>query len=298
MEISGYHTPKRSLQKQKQNEFHLENNSPIHSVKRKKSFIPFNIFKFFHTNSKKSFKDSVSQRKNDSEKVIPEEKENCEELGKDKEKIIKNGEIKNEHFENFVNNIYLKEPHLDKNIIPKSHLKINDKNKRNYISTKTLFNSQNRRKSAINSELGLSNFSKKKNNDNNNIKNNKDGLTINSNYKAALINKKLCKKIDNLLHKKKLSKNEKEIVLNYFNIKKDFESSPKHKRSNVNLNSHTLKRISNKSSFSKFRNKANEEKTEKEKIENEENNIILKELKSESSKISWLKTFFCCLENY
>ena len=103
------------------------------------------------------------------------------------------------------NNIYAKEPLLNKNIVPKSHLNLNDKNQRNYISAKTLYNTQSRRKSAINSELGLSHFSKRKNNDNNNTKNNKDGLTINSNYKAGLINKKLCEKIDNLLHKKKLS---------------------------------------------------------------------------------------------
>lgn len=99
------------------------------------------------------------------------------------------------------------------------------------------------------------------------------------------------------MHKKKLSNDEKEIVLNYFNIKKDFESSPKHRRNNNNLKSHISKR-KNKNSFSKFKNAANEDKTDKEKIENEENNnIILKEFKNESNKISWLKTVFCCLEN-
>ena len=294
MEKSGYHTPKRSLQKPKQNDFPIQNNSPIHSVKRKKSFIPLNIFKFFHSNTKNSHKDSVSQRKHISEKIIPEEQENGEGFGKD---INKNEEIKNDHFENVVYNIYAKEPHLNKNIVPKSHLNLNDKNKRNYISAKTLYNTQSRRKSAINSELGLSHFSKRKNNDNNNTKNNKDGLTINSNYKAGLINKKLCEKIDNLLHKKKLSGDEKEIVLNYFNIKKDFESSPKHRRNNNSIKSHISKR-KNKNSFSKFKNAVNEDKTDKEKIENEENNnIILKEFKNESNKISWLKTVFCCLEN-
>ena len=54
--------------------------------------------------------------------------------------------------------------------------------------------------------------------------------TINSNYKASLINKKTCEKIDNLIHKKELTKNEKEIILNYFTNTKDMDISPKNKK--------------------------------------------------------------------
>ena len=51
--------------------------------------------------------------------------------------------------------------------------------------------------------------------DNLNITGNRDGFTINSNYKSP-INRTIFEKIDNLLHKDKLTKNEKEIVFNYF----------------------------------------------------------------------------------
>ena len=40
----------------------------------------------------------------------------------------------------------------------------------------------------------------------------------------------MCEKIDNLIHKKELTKNEKEIILNYFTNTKDMDISPKNKK--------------------------------------------------------------------
>ena len=109
----------------------------------------------------------------------------------------------------------MNESHLNKNFIAKSPRKQNDKIERNYISNNTLYNTPSRRMSAINSHFDLSRFNNGKNTNNFNINTNKDGLTINSNYKSSVINKKLCEKINNLLHKKNLTKNEKELILNF-----------------------------------------------------------------------------------
>ena len=63
--------------------------------------------------------------------------------------------------------------------------------------------------SAMNSDLFSLNFNKRKYTDNQNII--KDGLTINSNYKAPFINKKLCQQLDDILHKKKIIQKRKRI---------------------------------------------------------------------------------------
>ena len=60
--------------------------------------------------------------------------------------------------------------------------------------------------SAINSDFVLSNLNQRKNTDNINLNINKDELTINSNYKAPGLNRKLFAKVDILLHKKKINK--------------------------------------------------------------------------------------------
>ena len=63
--------------------------------------------------------------------------------------------------------------------------------------------------SATNSDLFTSQFNKRKETENIKLNMNKDGMTINSNYKASLINKKMCEKIDNLIQKKRLNKKRK-----------------------------------------------------------------------------------------
>ena len=152
--------------------------------------------------------------------------------------------------------------------------------------------------SAINYHLGLSKFNTKANIDN--INDNKDELTLNSNYKSPHINHKLCEKIDNLLHKENLTNNEKDIVLKYFNKCKDLESSSKHKMHHNSPKSPTPKKRQNKDINLKFKVKNDSienEKMEKEKTLNKENNnIILQEISAKAFKISRFRAFLCCLE--
>ena len=291
MEISGYHTPKASPRKTNKNVLNYQNKSPVNLIKRRKSFIPYSIFKSCQNNNENSCKGSKSIKKsskvNFSGVAIPEEREN-------KNKIPRN--MKSDSFSNLINDIYTKESHLNKNIISGSNRKLNDKIKRNYISNKTLFKESCKRMSSINS---LSLFNKMKNKDNTN----KDGLTMNSNFNTPKSNHKLLEKIDNILHKKELTKNDKETVLNFLDRGKDYLSSPKHKinkNNSIRSPKSNKKRKKNNNVKFKGKNKQKEDqKTTKEKTENEENsNTILPELKDKPSKGSLLKTFLCCLKNY
>ena len=290
MEIFGNQTPKKSLMKSQQNFLYEQNsNSSNLSFKRINSLIPSNIFKNDQNNFQISYKESVSIKKSCKIKIT---KEN---LSRNKSnKIQRNVENKNDSFANFVNNIYKNESHLNKNVIAKSSKKQNDKIKSNYIFNKSIYNTQTRRMSAINSHLGLSQFNNPENSNMNNfnINTNKEGLTINSNYKSPAIHKKLCEKINNLLHKKNLTKNEKELILNFFN---KINISPKHRMYNRDIKSPRLK--NRQSKFKKKDKPIENKRTDKDNNENEGiNNIILYELKDNQSKISWLKNICCCLE--
>ena len=123
--------------------------------------------------------------------------------------------------------------------------------------------------SAINSDFALSNGNQRKFTDNINLNFNKEGLTINSNYKAPFINKRLFLKVDSLLHKDKLTKNESEFVLNYIEKRRDCESSPRHKISVNNLKSPRNKKKQRKSKNNvkfKEQNMNNLEEKEKNKL--------------------------------
>lgn len=123
--------------------------------------------------------------------------------------------------------------------------------------------------------------------------------TINSNYKASLINKKTCEKIDNLIHKKELTKNEKEIILNYFTNTKDMDISPKNKKKGENLKSPSLrkKKKVNKNNNVTFKNNnisLENQKTLKENTDNDRNNTnkISDDLTAKNQiKINWFKSF-------
>ena len=200
MEISGHHTPKIRLGKSNQNVSYIQNNSLVHSIKRRKSFIPFYHNDFENlTKGLKPIKKTC--KRNISEALLSHDKKIVN--GSKSNKIQKNEEKKNDSFSNFINNIYMKECHLNKKTSVNSPKKQINKNKRYYISNKTLYNPQDRRRSAINSYSGLSQLTKEKNIDKFKIDTSKeDRLTITSNYKSSLINKKLLGRIDNLLHKK------------------------------------------------------------------------------------------------
>ena len=225
------------------------------------------------------------------------------------EKTKKNEEIKNDYFINYTNNIYTKESHFEKNYIIRSPRRINNHSKiiNNYISAKTFFNSPKRKMSAINSDFALSNGNQRKFTDNINLNFNKEGLTINSNYKAPFINKRLFLKVDSLLHKDKLTKNESEFVLNYIEKRRDCESSPRHKINANNLKSPRNKKKQRKSINNvKFKeqnmnNLEEKEKNQTEKTDNQQNddnnhNIILYEMIPDKPKLKWFNAFLCCFK--
>ena len=194
MEISGYHTPKKRLGKSNQKVSYIQYSSPAHSIQRRKTFIPSYPNNYKNLTSKRNISGALLSGEHEK---VNRSKSN---------QMQKNEENKNDSFSNFINNIYTKECHMNKNILVNSSKKQNNEIKRNYISNKILYNSQDRRRSAINSYSGLSQFTKEKNIDKLKMDTSKDGLTINSYYKSSLVNKKLLKRIDNLLHKKNLSK--------------------------------------------------------------------------------------------
>jgi len=315
MERNGFHTPKKSRFKPKKSNLIMNNNSPIHAILRKQSFIPLKSLQPFHNKidfHKDSFSNKKPRRRNFSGETIPEEKENwCKDKGKrdnphgnKSEKTKKIEDIDNDYFSNLTKNIYTNESHFDKNYIIKSPRKLNNNSKSNfYISTKTFFNNTPRRMSAINSDFVLSNLNQRKNTDNINLNINKDGLTINSNYKAPGLNRKLFAKVDILLHKKKLTKDESEFVLNYYEKGKERECSPKHRINNFNLNSPSIRRKQkkNKNNSVKFKEKSisiGNEKNETIKTENEKdnNNVIVNEINPKKPRFKWFNVFLCCLK--
>ena len=159
----------------------------------------------------------------------------------------------------------------------------------------------------INSDFALSNGNQRKFTDNINLNFNKEGLTINSNYKAPFINKRLFLKVDSLLHKDKLTKNESEFVLNYIEKRRDCESSPRHK-----INANNLKSPRNKKKQRKRKNNVKfkeqnmnnleeKEKNQTEKTDNQQNddnnhNIILYEMIPDKPKLKWFNAFLCCFK--
>ena len=315
MERNGFHTPKKSRFNPKKSNLNINNNSPIHSILRRQSFIPpktiqsFNNKHYFH---KDSFSNKKHRRRNFSGETIPEEKENISKdkgkkvnpYGNKSERTKKIEDVDNDYFSNITKNIFTNESHFDKNYIIRSPRKMNNNSKSNfYISTKSLFNNTPRRMSAINSDFVLSNMNQRKNTDNINLNMNKDGLTINSNYKAPGLNRKLFEKVDNLLHKKKLTKDETEFVLNYYEKGKERECSPKHKMSNINMNSPRMrkKQKKNRNNSVKFKEQSisiENEKKETLKTQNDQdnNNIIISEINPKKQRFKWLNVFLCCFK--
>ena len=313
--MPGYHTPKKSRMKYNKNAFTMQNNTPKHAIQRRQSFIPIKIIQSFNNNSNLC-KDSASIKKKRkrifSGETIPEEEENKNEVnirkssyfGNKSDKTKKEGEINNDYFNNLTKSVFTNESHLNKNYIVKSPGKIYNSKFNNNISAKTLFNNTPRRKmSDSNSDFISPKMNYRKNTDNVNLNINKDGLTINLNYKVQGLNRKLFEKIDELLKKKNLTKEEIELVLNYYEKSKDRDNSPKHRLNNDIINSPRMskKQNKNKNNSSKFKEKIisiENEKIEKVKTVNEQDNnkIILYEVQHDKSKFKWFNIFLCCLK--
>lgn len=314
--MDGFHTPKK-IRIRTKNSLNIKSNSPILKIRRRDSCIPLSFKENLKNNNdslKKSHSIKKSRKRNFSAEIIYEEPENLHDIKKAKyknfsEKTKKNEEIKNDYFINYTNNIYTKESHFEKNYIIRSPRRMNNHSKiiNNYISAKTFFNSPKRKMSAINSDFALSNGNQRKFTDNINLNFNKEGLTINSNYKAPFINKRLFLKVDSLLHKDKLTKNESEFVLNYIEKRRDCESSPRHKINANNLKSPRNKKKQRKSKNNvKFKeqnmnNLEEKEKNQTEKTDNQQNddnnhNIILYEMIPDKPKLKWFNAFLCCFK--
>ena len=221
------------------------------------------------------------------------------------------------YFINFTNNIYTKESHFEKNYIIRTPRKINNNSKiNNYILAKTFFNSPKTRMSVMNSDFDFSNPNQRKFTENINLNFNKEGLTINSNYKPPFVNKKLFNKVDTLLHKDKLNKKESEFVLNYIEKRRDCESSPRHKISiNNNIISPRIKKKKSKNKNNKINKKNSVKFKEKNILEenaknqtdktdnhqnnnniNDTNNIILREIITDKPRFKWFNAFLCCFK--
>ena len=297
MEKSGYHTPKKIINKPKNCSLFMPNRSPVKSIERSISSIPYKVIKKFKNNNDLQNESASIKKKRKrffSVETIPEEQEKKGKNDKNKNNIyekefkenINIEENKNDYFVNFAKNVYINESHLSKNNIIKSPRKKDINNsKSNYISTKTILNNTSQRKmSAMNSDLFSINFNKRKNTENQNMI--KDGLTVNTNYKTNVKNKKLCQKLDNILHKKKLSENEKEFIINYLEKKKDLLNSPKHKIKNNEV------RVSRKKQI--------KEKIETVKTQNENNNnnilLISDKVNTEKTKFKWFNIVLCCFK--
>ena len=316
METSGYHTPKKSRIRFKKFQFPMQNNSPTHEIQRRESFIPGGIRQSFNNNND-MHKESASTKKKRkrifSGDTIPEEKENEKKYNIrktsnfiNKSDKTKKEEINNDYFNIMTKSVFTNESHLNKNCIIRSPRKTNNNSKNNNkISVQTLFNNTPRRKiSSINNDCIEQNLKNRKNTDNINLNANKDGLTFNSNYKVSGLNRKLLNKIDELMQKKKITKDEAEFALNYYENYKIIEGSPKHRVNNDNCNSPKVRKKLNKNKNNnvKFKEKTNSQ--ENEKIEslktlNEQdntNNKILNEIIPNKSKLKWFNFFLCCLK--
>ena len=330
-EMDGFHTPKKPRINPKRASLFIQSNSPVLKITRRESCIPFSLKdKLKNNNSplKESHSIKKPRRRNFSGETIYEEPENNHDNKKVKKnfcycyssfsgKTKKNEEIKNDYFINFTNNIYTKESHFEKNYIIRSPRKINNNSKiNNYISAKTFFNSPKRRMSIMNSDFAFSNPNQRKFTENINLNFNKEGLTINSNYKPPFVNKKLFNKVDTLLHKDKLNKKESEFVLNYIEKRRDCESSPRHKISiNNNIISPRIKKKKSKNKNNKINKKNSVKFKEKNILEenaknqtdktenhpnnnniNDTNNIILREIITDKPKFKWFNAFLCCFK--
>lgn len=293
MEKAGYHTPKKALNKQKNCSLFMPKRSPVKSIERSISSIPYKIIKKINNNNDlRNLSPSIKKKRRRffSVETIPEEQEKKGINNKNME------ENKNDYFVNFTKDVYINESHLSKNNIIKSPRKKDNNSKSNYISTKTILNNTSQRKmSAMNSDLFSLNFNKRKYTDNQNII--KDGLTINSNYKAPFINKKLCQQLDDILHKKKLSKNEKEFIINYLEKSREFENTPKHKIKSNEFKASRKRKINN-AKLEEKNISLEKEKNESMKTQNEKRNNTLtsNKINQEKTKFKWFNIVLCCLK--
>ena len=304
MENSGYHTPKNIIS-ESQNVLNIPTNSSNNLIKRRKSFLPR---KDFHLGNKSSnFSSKKTFKKIHSRKYISKNTENKISINNDKiigsksGKIGKLNEIHNNYFVNLTKNVYMDEPHINKDNILKKTYNIINKSKSQLISDKKI-NNEHRRKSDKNKFI-LPLFNMKKNLENNNLE--KEELTINSNLKASFLNHKLNDNIYHLLEKQNLTKEEKGRLLHYYIDKhKEKNSTPKQINNESNNKSPiSIRKKKNKHNHKvkviEQNNNMEEQKTEKEITgSNKNDNLFVNNIIPKTKKVNiFFKAFHCCLKN-
>ena len=195
-----------------------------------------------------------------------------------KQNVVQN----NKYYINLIRNVYENENHLNRNsLIKKKSSYLNSSFTNHLDSNKKFVNNSKRRNSAINKDIFGLNFDK-------NIIMEK--LNMNRNVSSTNVHKLKNDEINNLLHKKNLNAQEKEIVKTYFN-KSKIKSHKKGKDKNKNKGSGKKRKKSNEN--------LNNIKKVKEKDKDKDNDIensTKAETISNSVKKKF-KKFLCCLIN-
>ena len=117
MEKAGYHTPKKATNKSKNCSLFMPKRSPVKSIGRSISSIPYKVIKKLNNNNDlRNLSPSIKKKRRRffSVETIPEEQEKKGINYKNME------ENKNDYFVNFTKDVYINESHLSKNNIIKS----------------------------------------------------------------------------------------------------------------------------------------------------------------------------------
>ncbi len=284
---------KKSMISSTRNQF---SKSPILKLERRKSSIPLNLKKFISydnlvglsqekISNKNSHKESYSIRKHQFSKIntsIPEESEsfsNCEEIKNRKESNH------NEYYINYINNLYEKETHLNKEILIKTPSS-KKTNLKKYDDPKIKFK---RRNSASIDHLLNLNFHKK--------------FCVEKGQKIPTPSKMKSAKLNNLLKKKKLSDNDDVLKINNnISKSKDKSKSKSKNKSKSKVSSKDKSKDKSKNNDKKSKNNSNSKKNVKEikmKIKETDSKTETKTETINSCKIKnkTIKSLLCCLVN-
>jgi hypothetical protein len=232
-----------------------------------------------------SYKNIYLQEINSRIPEVPESLSNSIEEKKNSQLKSKKGIVQNnKYFINVIKNVYENENHLNKNsLIKKKSNYLNSSFTNHLDSNKRFINNSKRRNSAVNKDFMGLNFDK-------NIIMEK--LNMNRNISSTNVHKLKNSEINNLLHKKNLNTEEKELVKTYFKKgKNNIPKKGKDKSKNKNKSSGKKSKKNNENTNSKKKIK----EREKDK-DNDIENSTKAETATNSAKKSF-KKFFCCLIN-
>jgi len=139
MEKAGYHTPKKATNKSKNCSLFMPKRSPVKSIGRSISSIPYKVIKKLNNNNDlRNLSPSIKKKRRRffSVETIPEEQEKKGINNKNME------ENKNDYFVNFTKDVYINESHLSKNNIIKSPRKKDNSFIKKYQEQNNIFLNQ------------------------------------------------------------------------------------------------------------------------------------------------------------